>query len=110
MTAKKKTVAVVSENHVYPLSADNFLPPRPDSGIAPDNGIQFTNHDRHIYAFEHIFDRVCREHQIEHRLTKIKHPWTNGQVERMNRTIKEIIRPMVPVLLRRRLRATPSTR
>jgi transposase InsO family protein len=39
--------------------------------------------------FEHIFDRVCREHQIEHRLTKIKHPWTNGQVERMNRTIKD---------------------
>ena len=44
-------------------------------------GIQFTNHKRHIYAFEHIFDRVCYEHQIEHRLTKIKHPWTNGQVE-----------------------------
>lgn len=52
-------------------------------------GIQFTNHDRHVYAFEHIFDRVCREHEIDHRLTKIKHPWTNGQVERMNRTIKE---------------------
>jgi transposase InsO family protein len=31
----------------------------------------------------------CRENGIEHRLTKIKHPWTNGQVERMNRTIKE---------------------
>ena len=29
------------------------------------------------------------ENGIEHRLTKIKHPWTNGQVERMNRTIKE---------------------
>lgn len=26
---------------------------------------------------------------IDHRLTKVKHPWTNGQVERMNRTIKE---------------------
>jgi len=57
--------------------------------VLTDNGIQFTNHDRHIYAFEHIFDRVCREHQIEHRLTKIRHPWTNGQVERMNRTIKD---------------------
>ena len=52
-------------------------------------GIQFTNHERHIYAFEHIFDRVCRDHEIDHRLTKIRHPWTNGQVERMNRTIKE---------------------
>ena len=31
----------------------------------------------------------CRENGIEHRLTKINHPWTNGQVERMNRTIKE---------------------
>ena len=52
-------------------------------------GIQFTNQERHRYAFDHIFDRVCSEHEIEHRLTKIKHPWTNGQVERMNRTIKE---------------------
>jgi Integrase core domain len=26
---------------------------------------------------------------IEHQRTKIKHPWTNGQVGRMNRTIKE---------------------
>jgi len=24
---------------------------------------------------------------IEHRLIKLNHPWTNGQVERMNRTI-----------------------
>jgi hypothetical protein len=31
----------------------------------------------------------CREHGIEHRFTKINHPWTNGQVERMNRTIKD---------------------
>jgi transposase InsO family protein len=54
---------------------------------AMDDGIQFTNHDRHIYAFEHIFDRVCREHQIEHRLTKIKHPWTNGQIERIPLTV-----------------------
>jgi len=37
----------------------------------------------------HIFDRVCAEHGIEHRLTKPYHPWTNGQGERMNRTVKD---------------------
>ena len=37
----------------------------------------------------HAFDRVCREHGIEHRLTKPYHPWTNGQAERMNRTVKD---------------------
>lgn len=37
----------------------------------------------------HMFDMRCRENGIEHRLTKIRHPWTNGQVERMNRTIKD---------------------
>ena len=57
--------------------------------ILTDNGIQFTNRKKDTYAFEHIFDRVCRENDIEHRLTKIAHPWTNGQVERMNRTIKD---------------------
>jgi transposase InsO family protein len=57
--------------------------------ILTDNGIQFTNHARHKYAWRHLFDRVCDEHSIEHRLTKINHPWTNGQVERMNRTLKD---------------------
>jgi transposase InsO family protein len=31
--------------------------------------------------------RCLQRHGIEHRLTKVNHPWTNGQVERMNRTI-----------------------
>ena len=57
--------------------------------ILTDNGIQFTNRKQDRYAMEHVFDRVCSEHGIEHRLTKGNHPWTNGQVERMNRTIKE---------------------
>ena len=35
------------------------------------------------------FDMLCEANGIEHRLTKPNHPWTNGQVERMNRTIKE---------------------
>jgi transposase InsO family protein len=37
----------------------------------------------------HMFAMRCRENDIEHRFTKINHPWTNGQVERMNRTIKD---------------------
>ena len=37
-----------------------------------------------------MFDMRCRENGIDHRLTKSRHPWTNGQVERMNRTIKEV--------------------
>jgi transposase InsO family protein len=57
--------------------------------VLTDNGIQFTNRKRDIYAFHHIFDRVCHEHRSDHRLTKTNHPWTNGQVERMNRTLKE---------------------
>ena len=57
--------------------------------ILTDNSIQFTNRAVDKHAFMHIFDRVCREHDIEHRLTKINHPWTNGQVERMNLTIKD---------------------
>ena len=56
--------------------------------VLTDNGIQFTNRKQDKHAFEHLFDRVCRERAIEHRLTQVKHPWTNGQVERINRTIK----------------------
>jgi transposase InsO family protein len=37
----------------------------------------------------HGFELACAQADIDHRLTKPKHPWTNGQVERMNRTIKE---------------------
>jgi transposase InsO family protein len=37
----------------------------------------------------HGFVLACAENDIDHRLTKPNHPWTNGQVERMNRTIKD---------------------
>lgn len=65
--------------------------------VLTDNGMAFAdlprNRGRHpeIVALSggHIFDRVCKEHGIEHRLTEPYHPWTNGQVERMNRTIKD---------------------
>jgi transposase InsO family protein len=62
--------------------------------VLTDNGIQFTFPPRYVDGptaryMTHMFEMRCRENAIEHRLTKIKHPWTNGQVERMNRTIKE---------------------
>lgn len=37
----------------------------------------------------HAFEYACATNDIEHRTTKAKHPWTNGQVERINRTIKD---------------------
>jgi transposase InsO family protein len=62
--------------------------------VLTDNGIQFRLPPRYADGptarfVTHMFEMRCREHGIEHRFTKINHPWTNGQVERMNRTIKE---------------------
>lgn len=37
----------------------------------------------------HAFELACARAGIDHRTTRPAHPWTNGQVERMNRTIKE---------------------
>ena len=37
----------------------------------------------------HAFEYACAQLDIDHRLTKPRHPWTNGQVERMNRTLKD---------------------
>ena len=37
----------------------------------------------------HAFEYACATNDVDHRLTKPKHPWPNGQVERMNRTIKD---------------------
>ena len=62
--------------------------------VLTDNGIQFADLPKNrkgptAMLRGHPFDRTCQRHGIEHRLTKPNHPWTNGQVERMNRTIKE---------------------
>ncbi len=60
--------------------------------ILTDNGIQFAEQPRNrntIISRPMRFDMICAANQIEHRLTKPNHPWTNGQVERMNRTIKD---------------------
>jgi hypothetical protein len=70
------------------------------------NGIQFAEQPRNrntILSRPSRFDMICEVNEIEHRLTKPNHPWseedqsavrgtadpTNGPVERMNRTIKD---------------------
>jgi len=71
--------------------------------VLTDNGIHFTDPKHPGSAVEeiklaiaadeifraHSFELACAQNDIDHRLTKPRHPWTNGQVERMNRTIKE---------------------
>ena len=71
--------------------------------VLTDNGTQFTTPgNRRSAASEirealergeifraHSFELACAQNNIDHRLTKPCHPWTNGQVERMNRTLKE---------------------
>lgn len=71
--------------------------------VLTDNGIQFTTPGAGGSAAPlikeaiangerfraHAFEYTCAQHDIDHRTTKAKHPWTNGQVERMNRTIKD---------------------
>jgi hypothetical protein len=58
--------------------------------VLTDNGVAFTkNASTKWDTMRHPFDRVCKDHGIEHRLTKPYHPWTNGQAERMNRTVKD---------------------
>src|SRR5690606_33412199 len=64
--------------------------------ILTDNGKEFT--DRFITRGErtptgrHQFDQLCEELGIEHRLTRPKHPQTNGMVERFNGRIADILR------------------
>lgn len=63
--------------------------------VLTDNGMAFADLPKNRegpsrrFLGPHIFDRVCTDHGIEHRLTKPYHPWTNGQAERMNRTVKD---------------------
>ncbi|GEM_PF-1562404 len=39
----------------------------------------------------HAFELSCARNNADHRLTQPNHPWTNGRVERMNRTLKEAL-------------------
>lgn len=66
--------------HVYNNSQDVPL-----QSVLTDNGKEFTHHA----SKDHSFERLLVELKIRHRLTKVRHPWTNGACERLNRTILE---------------------
>ena len=61
--------------------------------ILTDNGSQFTYEllAEHLKPNDktHPFDQICKIQNIEHRLIKFRHPWTNGQVEITNKIIKK---------------------
>ena len=67
--------------HVYNNNLDV-----PIQSVLTDNGLEFTTHHT---SKNHSFERLVRELAIKHRLTKVRHPWTNGACERLNRTLLE---------------------
>ena len=57
--------------------------------ILTDNGLQFAEQPRNrgkVPFRKMRFDMICEANGTLHRLTGPYHPWTSGQVERMNRT------------------------
>ena len=62
--------------------------------ILTDNGAQFSynllaDHLKPKDDKVHPFDELCQALGIDHRTTQFRHPWTNGQVEITNKTIKQ---------------------
>ena len=84
----RRLIAAVPEK-VHIVLTDNgthFTTPGNTSSAAPDIKAALDAGER---VWAHAFEYACAQNDIDHRLTKRKHPWTNGQVERMNRTIKD---------------------
>jgi transposase InsO family protein len=75
-----KVHTVLTDNGTHFTSPGNTASAASDIKAAIEAG-------EHFWA--HAFECACAQHDIDHRLTKPKHPWTNGQVERMNRTLKD---------------------
>jgi transposase InsO family protein len=63
--------------------------------VLTDNGKQFT--DRFGKGGEVLFDRICRDNGIVHRLTQPRHPTTTGKIERFHGSLRrELLNDAVP--------------
>ena len=56
--------------------------------ILTDNGKVFTNRFGKTDS-ETLFDRICRENGVTHRLTAPRSPTTTGKIERFHRTLRQ---------------------
>lgn len=65
--------------------------------LLTDNGKEFTDRlfargDARAPTGQHEFDQLCEVLGIEHRLTRPRHPQTNGMVERFNGRISDVLK------------------
>jgi len=75
--------------------------------VLTDNGSQFADLPNNrsgptARLRGHPFDRACREHRIEHRLTKPNHPWTTDVIDKCFFARSELFFSCAQVTARRR--------
>ncbi len=83
---KEKTAKNVAHADVSKLICE-FSAPRV---LLSDNGAEFRNR---------LLQEICNQFGINHTFTVAYHPANNGLVERTNRKILEVLRPVVGCLL-----------
>jgi hypothetical protein len=64
--------------------------------VLTDNGRQFTGRFGKPRPAEVLFDRICRENGITHRLTGVRSPTTTGKVERFHKTLRSELLATLP--------------
>jgi transposase InsO family protein len=78
-TARPVCLAFVNAMRVYGVPEE----------VLTDNGKVFTGRfHKPGVPVEVLFDRICRENGITHRLTKIHSPTTTGKIERLHQTLQ----------------------
>jgi transposase InsO family protein len=79
-TARPVCLAFVDAMRVYGVPEE----------VLTDNGKVFTGRfHKPGVPVEVLFDRICRENGITHRLTKVRSPTTTGKIERLHQTLQD---------------------